>query len=58
MKAWIKRFFGFSVTVQWEDVIVVHYSMSVVDALDWMKQYPKEANVVVQDWVGCFVAAR
>ena len=58
MKQLFKRLFGMSVSVNWEGDTYVHYCMSQSEARHWMRQYPIDAGVVVQDWIGCLLFAR
>lgn len=41
------RLIGYTVSIQWEDKYVWHYTMCYDDAIDWMRQYPKDASVIV-----------
>jgi hypothetical protein len=57
MKA-LKRFFGIEVVVRWEDTIYRHYVWNEDEALDWVRQYPKEAKAKVNTWIGYTIYAR
>lgn len=49
MIAWIARNFGLVVWVTWDDMVYEHCCLTMKEALEWMKCYPKSASVQILD---------
>lgn len=58
MQKFMRKIFGVTVRVYWEELMVEHSATSAADALEWAACYPVDAKVYIFNRVRKLIAVR